>query len=629
MSTRIRILPDEVVNRIAAGEAVERPASVVKELVENAIDAGADRIVIEAAAGGKEALRVTDNGCGMSHDDGLLALERHATSKITDVDDLAGLHTLGFRGEALPSIAAVSRMVVETQPEPDKAGTRIVVEGGKVRDVSPVGRDRGTTVAVHGLFFNVPARRKFLKSVETELRHIVTAVSGLALANPERAFILSHGGRTILNEPRSDRQTRAASILGVRMGDDGVFMEAELSGIKVWGFVGRPDLAKRSGALQAQVVNGRWVQHRGLSFAVYDGYGGLLPKGLYPSFALFMEVDPAKVDVNVHPSKKEVRFSDEGLVYRAVVETVRQALRRSAIIPDVGAEEPVPASLEAGNGHGTGSIYAPGAPTSTAGLVTDGRPARMAGLPAGPTGLQMGPQMALSLPVRDGSDTGEAGEPESIRGSDLMPGSGGDIPVWQLHGRYVLAPIKNGMIAVDQQLAHQRIVYEQVLACFGESPGPGQRLLFPLTVDLGLSEVELIRRAQPVFEKMGFGIRDFGGNTVVIDAIPQDMKDWQEGRVFREIVGDLAQADGASALVDEPERAADGTDGSPGSPLERAVATSYARHTAVASGTSLSTREMQALIDQLFATREPFVSPGGRPTVARISLDELDRRFGR
>jgi DNA mismatch repair protein MutL len=233
----------------------------------------------------------------------------------------------------------------------------------------------------------------------------------------------------------------------------------------------------------------------------------------------------------------------------------------------------------------------------------------------------MGPQMALSLPLGASRRKAAADAEAAIRGDDLVQGETGEIPVWQLHRRYVLAPVKNGVIVIDQQLAHQRIVFEQVMERFGAAPGSGQRLLFPLTVDLGLQEVELARRAIPFLEKMGFGIRDFGGNTVVIDAIPQDIKDWQDGRLFREILGDLSEAEGVS---DEPASDAD-----PRSPLERALAASYARHTAVGRDVALSTREMQALIDQLFATREPFVSPGGRPTVARIPLDEIDRRFGR
>ena len=348
MPNRIRILPDEIANRIAAGEAVERPGSVVKELVENAIDAGADRIVAEVAGGGKDTIRVSDNGCGMSRDDALLALERHATSKISNLSDLRTLRTLGFRGEALPSIAAVSRMAIETRHVEEIQGTRVRVESGRVRDVTSTGRDRGTTIAVHGLFFNVPARRKFLKGVETEFRHVADALTGLALGYPTIAFLLSHNGREILNLGRSERQHRLEAIFGVQLGRDAVFLDGERHGIRVWGFAGRPELARKSGAQQAMVVNGRWVRDRAVTHAVHDGFGGLLVKGFHPTFALLLELDPSRLDVNVHPTKREVRFSDEASVYDAVAEVVRAGLREEDLVPEVGSGFAAPAILTNG-----------------------------------------------------------------------------------------------------------------------------------------------------------------------------------------------------------------------------------------------------------------------------------------
>ncbi|MDE2797747.1 MAG: DNA mismatch repair endonuclease MutL, partial [Gemmatimonadota bacterium] len=310
MPNKIRILPDDIANRIAAGEVVERPASIAKELIENSVDAGSDRIVVEVAAGGKESLRVSDNGCGMSHDDALLALERHATSKIQSLDDLKELLTHGFRGEALPSIAAVSRLTLETRLADAVEGTRVSVVGGRVQDVSAIGRGQGTAVTLHGLFFNVPARRKFLKSVDTEFRHIVNAVTAMAMAYPEIGFDLKHNGRQVLQLGRSRFDRRAEQIFGVRYGTDAIGVESKASGIEVRGFVGKPESARKSGAQQVLIVNNRWVQHKAIGFAVYEGYGGLLPKGLAPSYCLCLSIDPARVDVNVHPSKREVRFAD-------------------------------------------------------------------------------------------------------------------------------------------------------------------------------------------------------------------------------------------------------------------------------------------------------------------------------
>ena len=616
MPNRIRVLPDEIANRIAAGEVVERPASVVKELVENAIDAGSDRIVVEVAAGGKETIRVSDNGCGMSRDDALLALERHATSKIFDLNDLRTLRTLGFRGEALPSIAAVSRLNLETRQEEDVEGTRIVVEGGRVRDVTSAGRGRGTSVTVHGLFFNVPARRKFLKATETELRHIVNAVTGLALAYAEISFVLSHNGREALNLDRGDRKRRIASIYGIRLGEDSIFVESGPGPIQVWGFVERPEMARKSGAQQSLVVNGRWVQHKGLAYAVNDGYGGLLPKGASPTFALFMEVDPARVDVNVHPSKREVRFADERSVYRVLAGAVRDALRAEDLVPDVasgglGAFQAATPTFSAGQS----STQVPDAD-----LVAEGpQKGRKQAYLSTPRGLDKQLQMALPLTVQRKEHLPRAAEKMSER--ELVDEGAAHVPVWQVHEAYIMAPIKNGLILLDQQAAHERVIYEQVLDRFQQAPGTGQRLLFPLTLDFGLREIQVVREAMPLLEKTGFGIRDFGGNTVVVDAIPLDLKTWEDGRVLREIVGDLLDREQQTTVPMGQD--------TPVSPLEHRLGLSYARHTAIRRGDSLSTREMQVLIDRLFATREPFVSPGGHTTVVKMSLDEIASRFGK
>ena len=336
MGNKIHILPDDIANRIAAGEVVERPASVAKELIENSIDAGSDRILIEVTAAGKDSLRVSDNGCGMSRDDALLALERHATSKIQNLDDLKGLLTHGFRGEALPSIAAVSRMALETRVAEAIEGTRVDVVGGRVRDVSAIGRGPGTTITLHGLFFNVPARRKFLKGVDTEFRHIVNTVTAMAMAYPEIGFDLRHNGRHVLQLARGNFDRRAEQIFGVRYGKDAIGVESSASGAEVRGFVGKPETARKSGAQQVLIVNHRWVQHKAIAHAVYEGYGGLLPKGLAPSYCLCLSIDPARVDVNVHPSKREVRFADERLIYATITRAVHRALRGEDLIPQLG-----------------------------------------------------------------------------------------------------------------------------------------------------------------------------------------------------------------------------------------------------------------------------------------------------
>ena len=594
MPNKIHILPEDIANRIAAGEVVERPASVAKELIENSVDAGSDRILIEITAGGKESLRVSDNGGGMSRDDALLALERHATSKIQNLDDLKGLLTHGFRGEALPSIAAVSRLTLETRVAEAIEGTCVDVVGGRVRDVSAIGRGPGTTITLHGLFFNVPARRKFLKGVDTEFRHIVNAVTAMAMAYPEIGFDLKHNGRPVLQLPRAGFARRAERVFGVRYGKDAIGVESNASGIAVRGFVGKPETARKSGAQQILIVNHRWVQHKAIAHAVYEGYGGLLPKGLAPSYCLCLSIDPGRVDVNVHPSKREVRFADERLIYATITRAVQQALRGEDLIPELN-DEAVAAMPE-------------GTQVSVAENPMAYQP-KVGGEP----------QMALPLTVR--ASQGGAGaahdDVEAVAEEDMAR-----VSVWQLHSKYILAHIKNGLIAIDQQVAHQRILYERAIENMHARPATSQRMLFPLTLAFGVKEIHLVREAMPLLEKMGFGIRDFGGNTVVVDAIPIGLRAWQDGQLLRDMIRDMAEAEQATTV---PPPGQDRQI----APQEHRLASSYAWHTSIRTGEGLATEEMRALIDQLFATREPFIGPYGRPTLIKIGLDEIDNRFRR
>jgi len=611
MANRVHILPDEIANRIAAGEVVERPASVTKELVENAVDAGADRIIVEAGAGGKESLRISDNGCGMSRDDALLALERHATSKIHDLSDLRALKTHGFRGEALPSVAAVTRLVIETRQPDDLEGTRVDVVGGRVRDVTSVGRSPGTTITLHGLFFNVPARRKFLKGVDTEFRHIANTMTAMGLAYPNIAFELKHNGRESLRLPRADRKKRVEQVFNVKFGQDVVEISGQINQIGIWGFVGKPEMARKSGQQQTLIVNQRWVQHKAITYAVYEGFGGLLPKGLTPAYCLFLEVDPSRVDVNVHPSKREIRFADERTVYQAVVSCVHDALRKADLVPEMD--------------ENTISVM-PNMPSFEAQEVQSNRP-RVAEKPRqdyqpGKADIEPTPQMALPLTVRNRPQNTSQTQTDKVNREVFDEVGFGQVSVWQLHHKYILAHIKNGVIIVDQQVAHQRVLYERALSHFDKSPATSQRLLFPQTLDFGLKEIHFVREAMPLLERMGFGIRDFGGNTVVVDAIPVGLKTWQEGHLLRELIQDMADAEKRTSVPP-------GLQTRQITLQEHRLAAAYAWHTSIREGDELSTVEMRGLIDQLFATQEPFVCPYGRPTLVKMGLDELDSRFRR
>ncbi len=599
MSSRIRVLADDVANKIAAGEVVERPASIVKELVENALDAGADRVDISVDSGGSTSIRIVDNGCGMSRDDALLALERHATSKLRTAEDLTNLRTLGFRGEALPSIAAVSRLTLDTRIPEAEEGTRVVVEGGRVIDVRAVGRDAGTTLLVERLFQNTPARRKFLKSAETEWRHVVQTTAGLAFAHPQVMFSLDHEGRRHFRLGRSDVATRIQALFAVTLGEDAVFVEAQRSGLRCTGYVCLPDRARKA-AQHVLVVNQRWVRHRGLTTAVHDGYGGLLQKGVQPAYALCLNIDPGAIDVNVHPSKREIRFADERAVYRFVAEAVRSALRRETSIPEWADETIESVELKSGVPAGTSD----NGPQPT--IVAD-RPTEDLYL-AEPLDLH-NVQMGLPLTITKGMETSTDAPPEA----ETRYG----VSVFQLHSAYVLAQVRDGAVIIDQNLAHRRILYEEAIVRFRGQAGSGQALLFPVTLEFGLTEIVAVRDALPLFERVGFGIRDFGGNSVVVDAIPVGLDGWEEGVMFRDMVDDLlAEGTSTMALGDRGVE-----------PIEHLVALTYARHAAIPHGKILSGDEMRALIDALFATDEPYASPEGRPTLFRFSLQDIERRF--
>ena len=607
MSTRIRILPDEAINKIAAGEVVERPASIVKELVENAIDANADRITVEVWNGGRDRIRITDNGCGMSRDDALLCFERHATSKIRKAEDLWDLRTLGFRGEALPSIAAISKTSIETRDLESSLGTRVDVDGGEIRQVAEVGRSQGTTIHVDRIFFNTPARRKFLKGTETEWRHISQTMTSVAMANPEIAFSLRHDGREALAVACGSIESRLEALFSVRIGEDGVFVLSQGGSVRVRGYVEIPERARKSGN-QIIVVNGRWVSHRGIVHAVTDGYGGLLKKDVVPSFALSVDMDPSGVDVNVHPSKKEVKFSDSVSVYRAVADAVRTSVRENAIIPAWASVDSASIIIDAEVSLDENSAEF----QSVTHYQSDDSHGIASALPSSlrePISLDAS-QIDLPLALGPSEQTEKVNadvEPQPAR-----------LRFFQVHDAYIMARVKQGVIIVDQNLAHQRVLYENIVSCMvGDGRSTGQSMLFPATLEFGPTEVVTVREMMPYLELIGFGIRDFGGNTVVVDAVPAGLDSWNEGELLRRIVDDLVAE--RISHIHLGDRAID--------PAAHFLAMAYSKRVAIPHGRALKEQEMENLIDTLFGCSEPYTSPGGRPTLSRMSLDDIARRF--
>ena len=566
MTEAIRILPPEVVDKIAAGEVVERPASVVKELMENSLDAGARSIEVELAGGGLQLVRVSDDGQGMSRQDLGRAVQRHATSKIRSYQDLLDIGSYGFRGEALSSIAAVSRLTLVSRPEGEPAGWCIECRQGEAASEREQAAGTGTTVTVEDLFGAVPARKKFLRSQLTEVRKATDEVVYQALANPGTGFRLVVDGRTVLDYRASDSEQRMRDALGDELFGTLTPAGPGSGGLALAGYVSRPGHLWPRRREQHLFVNGRKVWHRTVHSAVYQAYGPSL-SGRHPAFVLFLTISPRSVDVNVHPAKREVRFKDEEQVFRSVRSALEQALFKEdgAITPTDVAE------------------YPQRAPEGWAQL-TAAEQQRLFELAL----------PASTLPAQD-SD-GPAMQPL--------------VQYWQVHNRYIFASIKNGIILVDQHAAHERILYEELLG--GRGKPLSQQLIFPVTLELTPREMSAFEEYREVFGSLGFDISRFSGNTVVIEGLPASAGSAVDsGQLLRDILDDLERT------------AVAGTE-----PAEL-VARSFACHGAVRAGQALSQEEMNRLFDRLFATSSPYLDPHGRPAIIKMTLEDLERRFGR
>ncbi|HEX6749765.1 MAG TPA: DNA mismatch repair endonuclease MutL [Longimicrobium sp.] len=610
MPRRIHILPEKLANQIAAGEVVERPASVVKELVENALDAGATRIEITVRNGGKTEIRVADDGHGMGREDALLSVDRHATSKIRSEADLAAIRTLGFRGEALPSIASVSRFAVETA-ERDGDGTRVMVTGGQVAGVEECARRRGTTVSVRSLFFNVPARAKFLRSTAAENRAIGEVVTMLALAQPHVAFTLDSGTRDVLALPAAATVAeRIAALWGGDAADELIPVAHRDGSVAVTGLVQRPHNSRPGGRKSYLFVNGRAFTDRYLVKAVDRAYRTTIPQGVYPSLFLFLEVPDGEVDVNVHPAKAEVRFRDRIGVERAIEEGVRAALAGLESTPAIGRRavaEPEPGGYGVAPGYGVKHLRearaAFGAAPASVPSDGDGGVA-----PAEP----FEPQMALF--VTGGGAPAAPASPEATSPSAPAELIGPAAMMWQVHNTYILAETRSGLILVDQHSAHERVLYEEIVRGFDRGEAASQRLLFPITLRLSPAEYAMVEQVRGVLERAGFEVEPFGGRAIIVHSVPNPHPYFDAERCLREMIAELT---GGSPLVDSART------------QHQRIALTMACKGAIKAGQKLTQREMTELFDRLFATELPYHDIHGRPTVIQLSIAELHRRFGR
>jgi DNA mismatch repair protein MutL len=648
--SRIRILPEAVANKIAAGEVVERPASVVKELLENAIDAGAKTIRVEVEVGGKRMIRVIDDGHGMTHDDALLAFERHATSKLKTADDLLSISTLGFRGEALPTIAAVSRLLLETRDEAEAEGTRVEFAGGKLIGVKPAGLPPGTTISVADLFYSVPARRKFLKSDTTELGHIASLVTHYALANPRKQFVLTTPTQEIVNCPPAEKlPDRVYQLFGRQALDElveiplaaapfrGAITEPELeteeekATLTVSGFTSRPEVQRLNRNGIYIFVNGRLVRDRLILHAIHEAYRNILPPAVFPATLLFLEMPYDEVDVNVHPAKIEVRFRRPSFVHDFARDTIRQALMGARSVPSFAAaasatpvmagagiafsagiaaasreselpRDPIPALEEMGLGSGVGSdggFDLSNAPMQPVEQRIPFSPGAMFGGAVAPAG-----NWAANLAPASGDAPATLPRPEQI--ADLKP-------LGQVSASFIVAVNGEGLWIVDQHVAHERVLFEQHLEARRSGRVEAQRMLMPLVIELSPRQIVIFEKIAEELAANGFEVEPMGPKSVAIQAVPAGVGAPDAEKLLTEILDGIERENAAISMET----------------LQAKIAASTACHAAIKVNMPLEHSKMEWLLDALAKTDCPMSCPHGRPVVLRYSIKEIEKAFHR
>lgn len=584
MAQKIRILPENLANKIAAGEVIQRPASAVKELIENSIDAGAKSITVVIQDAGKKLIQVVDDGCGMNAGDAGIAFARHATSKISTYDDLENIRTLGFRGEALASMAAVSHVEMRTRQTNTDISTKVHIEGGIVLDITEESSAVGTSIQIKNLFYNTPGRRNFLKSNATEFKHIHDVVQRFAISNPEISLKFISNDETIFNLRESVLIDRLNNVFGEKFVQSLIYFNDQSEYATLSGFLGKPDFSRKTRFDQYLFLNRRFIVNRSVNHAVYQGYEHLLEKGSFPFFILFLTIDPHKIDVNVHPTKMEVKFGDEQSLYRFVMSSVRKALSSNDLIPKAEFSKD----------------------TSTA--MNYGLKLRQ---------VEKTPSVSnweelIKVDKATGEILAQAQKSKVISQNYIEPLQKQAASIWQVHKKYIIVPTEEGIMIVDQHAAHERVLYERAITRFNESNKQSQQLLFPHTVEMTAGDAVLVKQLQPLLENLGFSLKIFGKSTAIVDGVPIDVKPGDEGTILQNIL-DLYKEDEQNVKLEPREK----------------LAKSFACKAAIKAGDLLNETEMRTLLDKLFETQLPYSCPHGRPVMIKLLLSELDKRFGR
>lgn len=619
MSDIIQLLPDAVANQIAAGEVVQRPSSAVKELIENAIDAGADKIQLIIKDAGKVLIQVIDNGCGMSGTDARMSLERHATSKIRKAEDLFAIRTMGFRGEAMASIAAIAQVELKTRRHEDELGTRICIEGSEVISQEPCSTPAGTTVSIKNLFYNTPARRNFLKGNPVETRHIIDELQRVALANPGIFFTMHHEGQEIYHLPQASLKQRIVHLLGNNYNQRLVPVEEDTSIINLRGFVGKPEFARKTRGEQFFFVNNRFIRDNYLNHAVMLAFQEVLPDDSFPLYVLFIDIDPSKIDINVHPTKTEIKYQDEKSIYAIIRSAVKRSLGRYNITPTLDfdreagfdrmiTEKPLDQIVPPGISFNPDfNPFASDAKKSKE--IPFLRNTGEFNKPAIPQNWDTLYQISKKDDTIQQHEI-NVDQPVAIGVANQQVSKSSERQLFQIHNRFMLSQIKSGFMLIDQQAAHERVLYERFLAQLENHSGVSQQSLFPQSVTLNAADFELLKELLPDVRALGFDIREFGRYTIVVEGIPAELSNVNEHELLERLLEGFKNNQTALKL-DKRDN------------LARALA----RNAAIKAGTSQSLEEMNLLIDQLFACQMPNVSLSGKPVIITYNLEELLTKF--
>ena len=611
MSDIIQLLPDSVANQIAAGEVVQRPASAVKELIENAIDSGADHIQLIVKDAGKALIQVIDNGCGMSPTDARMCFERHATSKIRKAEDLFAIRTMGFRGEAMASIAAIAQVELKTRRVEDDLGTCVRIEGSEFIAQEAVASPAGTNISVKNLFYNTPARRNFLKSNSVELRHIIDEFQRVALAHPGLFFTLHHDGNELFHLPPSSLKQRIIHLFGNNYNQKLVPVEEETTIIKLKGYVGKPEFAKKTRGEQFFYVNQRFVKDAYLNHAVLSAFEEVLPKDSFPLYVLYIDIDPAQIDINVHPTKTEIKFQDEKALYAIIRSAVKRSLGRYNIAPTLdfnqetgfsrmitpqAPEDIVPPSISFNPDYNPFETSSPEREIPF--LRHHGEPREK-------------PDRNWASLYEIGQSINQAPQEITFKSAPEPKEKSGEKQIIQLNQRFILSTIKSGFMLIDQQAAHERILYERFLEQLGSRQGVSQQSLFPQTVSLSAADFELVKELLPDIQALGFQIREFGKNTFVVEGVPADISGTaSEVELLEHLIEGFKNNQQALKLN-----------------KRESLARTLARNSAIRPGTVLSAEEMNVMIDELFACQIPNVGLNGKSVIVTFSLEDILQQF--